>query len=286
MPYIIGVMMVLGILFAWWGKRFAVISWIAAFIILGIVGTIDFYLWEYDYGHNLDPTAAIKIPGMSYQPPLLGSKQLLNFTAHSYPDIAGYVVGFSILLAAFAVFIVDKQKKSSVGKEATLDDTKSQNGTAEQNTTSFLPLSGFLLMCMLAMTACNPQPQAIDYGKEECAHCKMAISDKRFSAQLLTVKSKAYKFDAIECMAAFVGDNKVGASDIHSLWVADYSGSSEFLPAKKSFYLRSENIQSPMGLNIAAFPSEKVYKQHQKQYGGDLYYWDSVRLLVVKQWSK
>jgi hypothetical protein len=29
---------------------------------------------------------------MTYQPPIIGSKQLLNFVAHSYPETGGYVL--------------------------------------------------------------------------------------------------------------------------------------------------------------------------------------------------
>ena len=61
------------------------LSWAIIFTILGALGIYDFYLWEYDYGHNLNPKAAISIPGMSYQPPIIGSKKLLNFTANSWP---------------------------------------------------------------------------------------------------------------------------------------------------------------------------------------------------------
>ena len=41
---------------------------------------------------NLNPNAPIIVPGMSYQPPLLGFKQLLNFGAYSYPDIGGWIM--------------------------------------------------------------------------------------------------------------------------------------------------------------------------------------------------
>lgn len=61
------------------------------FVIFGVLAMIDFYMWEYDYGHNLDPNAAIKVPGMAYQPPLIGFKQLLNFGAYSIPDIGGWI---------------------------------------------------------------------------------------------------------------------------------------------------------------------------------------------------
>ena len=83
-------------------KRF-VYSTLAVFIIFGIVSMIDFYRWNYDYGHNLDPNAAIKVPGMAYQPPLIGYKQLLNFGAYSIPDTGGWLLilaGLFILAAA------------------------------------------------------------------------------------------------------------------------------------------------------------------------------------------
>ncbi len=61
------------------------------FLLFGIAALVDFYIWEYNYGHQLDPNAPIKVPGMSYQPPLIGYKQLLNFGAYSIPDIGGWI---------------------------------------------------------------------------------------------------------------------------------------------------------------------------------------------------
>ncbi len=67
-------------------------AWTAFFAHRRAAGLVDFWYWGYDYGHDLDPTAAIKIPGFSYQPPVLGSKQLLNFTAHSWPALGGWAI--------------------------------------------------------------------------------------------------------------------------------------------------------------------------------------------------
>jgi copper chaperone NosL len=73
--------------------------------LCGVVGMLDYYRWGYDYGHDLDPKAAISIPGMSYDPPLIGYKSLLNFVAYSGPDIGGWIfitVGFvAVGLVAF-----------------------------------------------------------------------------------------------------------------------------------------------------------------------------------------
>lgn len=100
MPWIFGFLIVSGLAVAVSGNRTALLIWIILFILLAIAGLVDFYLWSYDYGHDLDPNAAIKIPGMTYQPPLIGSKQLLNIKATSLPGPGFYVSLLSIAIAA------------------------------------------------------------------------------------------------------------------------------------------------------------------------------------------
>ena len=71
------------------------------------------WLWGYDYGHNLNPDAAIKIEGMSYQPPLIGTKVLLNFAAFSGPDIGGWVFMGVALLMAILLYLEFKASKGN-----------------------------------------------------------------------------------------------------------------------------------------------------------------------------
>lgn len=110
-PKVIYAVMALGLVFALIGKRWLYFVWSLILGVLGILGLYDFYLWEYDYGHNLSPTAPIKVPGMAYQPPLFGEKMLLNFTAQSYPQGATYVFALAILLGYLA-FRYGKRKES------------------------------------------------------------------------------------------------------------------------------------------------------------------------------
>ncbi len=98
-PYIIMVMIGLGVIVALLNRGGLFLGWAMLMTLLAIAGIYDFYLWEYDYGHNLSPDAPIKIPGASFQPPLFGYKEILNFTAVSLPHIAGYFAGAAILLA-------------------------------------------------------------------------------------------------------------------------------------------------------------------------------------------
>ena len=110
-PFIIIFLIVFGLVSAFTGKRLLVYLWIVLFSVLAAVGLYDFYMWEYDYGHNLNPHAAIKIPGMAYQPPLIGSKMLLNFNAISMPDISFYILVFAILLAIITLVLDRKSNK-------------------------------------------------------------------------------------------------------------------------------------------------------------------------------
>lgn len=103
MPWLVGGLILLGILAVLLNRRWYYTAWLVLFAALIVVGLIDFYRWGYEYGHNLDPNAPIKVPEMSYQPPLLGSKQLLNFTAYSYPAAGGLIAFASFLLAAATV---------------------------------------------------------------------------------------------------------------------------------------------------------------------------------------
>ena len=68
-PIVVGIMAFLGLLAAWAPPKVR-LGWVVLMLVLGALGVYDFYLWEYDYGHNLSPTAPIKVPGMAYQPPI------------------------------------------------------------------------------------------------------------------------------------------------------------------------------------------------------------------------
>jgi copper chaperone NosL len=113
MPWIFAFMIATGIIGAIAGYRWILLSWLVLFIVLSIAGIIDYYLWGYEYGHNLSPDAPIKVPGMSYQPPLIGSKQLLNIKASSWPYWGSLFIVLSMLTAGFALY---REKFTGAGK--------------------------------------------------------------------------------------------------------------------------------------------------------------------------
>jgi copper chaperone NosL len=105
MIYIVGFIIAAGLLASLWNKRAGLIVYFFLLVAAGIGALVDFWMWGYDYGHNLNPEAAIKIEGMSYQPPLIGTKVLLNFTAFSGPDIGGWIfMVVGVLLFGLIIF--------------------------------------------------------------------------------------------------------------------------------------------------------------------------------------
>lgn len=106
MPIIVGVLVAGGLAAAAVGRRRLAQVWVGVFLVVALAGLADFWKWEYDYGHDLDmENAIIKVPGMSYQPPLIGSKQLLNFTATSIPGAGGWAAIISLGLAVTALVL-------------------------------------------------------------------------------------------------------------------------------------------------------------------------------------
>lgn len=115
LPYIIGAFALISIALIFINNRKFVLAFFATFILFVILAGVDFYRWNYEYGHNLDPNAAIKVPGMAYQPPLIGYKQLLNFGAYSIPDIGGWmliVAGLMLFYIVFKEFNLFKRKQT------------------------------------------------------------------------------------------------------------------------------------------------------------------------------
>lgn len=110
MPYIIFFFIGSGLVVSFLKRKYVAV-WIILLIAIMLIGLYDFYMWGYDYGHNLNPNAPIKVPGMSYQPPVIGTKKLLNITATSLPGIGSVIIFFSVMLAA-AAFIIDKRGKN------------------------------------------------------------------------------------------------------------------------------------------------------------------------------
>jgi copper chaperone NosL len=90
LPIVMAIFIGIGVIVLFFNRKIGYYIWTSLFVAIGICSFYDFYKWLYNYGHHLDPNAPIQVPGMTYQPPLLGYKKMLNFEVLSQPHIAGW----------------------------------------------------------------------------------------------------------------------------------------------------------------------------------------------------
>jgi copper chaperone NosL len=254
LPYVVGFFMLLGMVIAISGNRKILFAYICLSVIGGALAMYDFYQWGYDYGHNLDPTAPIQVPGLSYQPPLFGHKRLLNFDAYSFPHVGGWIVIAASGLMV-AVWVIEKLR---------LRKLKNKPLTK-------LALSSVLLLVLFS--SCSSQPEPFHYGQDLCHTCKMGIIDPKFGGELITTKGKLYKFDDLNCMALFIRSGKVPQSQIDKMVVINYEKEQDFMDVQKSYFLLSPALKSPMGGNTAAFASQEAAQKLNTEINGKIIRW-------------
>ena len=120
MPWIVGALVAAGLLVALIGRRGPLYGWVAALAAGGAAGLGDFWRWTYDFGHHLDTEhAIIRVPGMVYQPPLIGVKQILNFRAASWPAPGGVLLAVAFGLGAWALVLAVRERGALAGNGST-----------------------------------------------------------------------------------------------------------------------------------------------------------------------
>ena len=134
----------------------------------------------------------------------------------------------------------------------------------------------FLSIVSLLLASCDAKPEAINYGSDACHFCEMTIVDKQHASQVVTSKGKAYKFDAIECMAQSIQDEFKDTEMAHYL-VTDLDQPGELIDATTASYLVSENLRSPMGANLSAFKNEDAANKAQVKFTGKTYLWTEMQ---------
>lgn len=111
------------------------------------------------------------------------------------------------------------------------------------------------LLTVLALFACNTQkgPEPIAFGKDQCAFCKMTISNPLFGAELITDKGRVLKYDATECLVNHLNDD---APPHQKLYAVPYDQPKKLHSVEKLHFLISPDFRSPMGANLAAFSNK------------------------------
>ncbi|MEO8502047.1 MAG: hypothetical protein ABI565_14100 [Vicinamibacteria bacterium] len=103
MPFVLGAFALLFARTVVMGKMTHLIDSLVLYVYFGAFALWSFGYKMWTYGHNLAPTAAVKIP--PFMPPMYGYKQLANFEVYSYPALGSYALGAAALLLILAFFL-------------------------------------------------------------------------------------------------------------------------------------------------------------------------------------
>jgi copper chaperone NosL len=117
---------------------------------------------------------------------------------------------------------------------------------------AFVPLLAASQAAMTASCSAGPaRPAAVDTLNDTCGSCRMAVSDKHFSAQIVAPGEEPRFFDDLRCLrdyllrapslppraVAYVADHRTGS------WVR----------AARAIYIEVPSLSTPMGSHWVAY---------------------------------
>jgi len=264
MPWVVGTLALLALVVSLVGRRLPLVVWLGGVALAGIAGFAEFYRWSYRYGHDLAPDAIIKVPGMTYQPPLLGTKQLLNFTATSWPDSGGWcaVAAFALGVIALLPFL----RPQTLSKRAS------------SVAASVAPVTAMIALLLMS-AACSPSPTpVIAYGKADCTVCHMRIVDKRFGGAAVTAKGKLNQFESIECLANYA----ITVTGLRSVWVSNFDDPGTLVDVSVARFVRRNGPAGEMGGNLLAVSSATDTASLRQRFGVAALSWADVKQLAER----
>lgn len=134
-----------------------------------------------------------------------------------------------------------------------------------------------LIISLIFLPACSKEIATLEYGKDQCDHCRMTLTDKKYGAEIFTVKGKTIKFDAAECMLNYLKEKKTDDKEVEKYLVVNLTDPGVLIEAVKATFLISPKLRSPMGEDISSFAEKSTADKYAKEYGGEIYTWEELR---------
>lgn len=262
MPWIVGVLVLTALLVSAVGRRAPLFAWLGVVALAGAAGFAEFFRWSYRYGHDLAPDAIIKVPGMTYQPPLLGTKQLLNFTATSWPDSGGWLAVLAFVIGVIALL---PQLRPQLARSVV------HNVAAKA--VSVAAVFAFILVGSACASRSTPK---IAYGKTDCTVCHMRIVDARYGGLVLNAKGKVNQFESIECLANYA----ITVTGLRETWVTDFDHPGALVNASTARFVRRTDRTGEMGSNWIALDVSADTAQLRSRFGSAPLSWTQIRALA------
>lgn len=140
----------------------------------------------------------------------------------------------------------------------------------------------FLFSFLFLFLNCGVSPESINYGKDECEHCRMMVTDDKYGSEIVTDNGKIFKFDSIECLVEFAFEKKSIGDNNQTFLVTDFAVPKSLIDARRASYVQNDSFRSPMGLNVSALSNESELQKFLSANGGRKLTWVDV-IELVKQ---
>ncbi len=140
-------------------------------------------------------------------------------------------------------------------------------------------------LALLLSSCAAPGPEPLRYGEDVCDYCRMTIVEPNFGSELVTTKARIFKFDSIECLAAFEVTEKVAADDVHSLWVTDFPASPSLVNTLDAYFVHTDHARSPMGMGLFGFSSASAANTFAGEHQGSVVEWPDLVRIVGEAWK-
>jgi copper chaperone NosL len=123
------------------------------------------------------------------------------------------------------------------------------NGAPRDDKAVALAVLFGLALSFVACGAGAPEPAPLDTRNEQCASCRMAVSNARFSSQLVAPGELPRFFDDLGCLADFLKAGKAPAGAV--AFVADHR-TKAWVRADRAVYTKVPGLETPMGSHVIA----------------------------------
>ena len=137
------------------------------------------------------------------------------------------------------------------------------------------------LIAISILTGCgsetNDGPPSVRYGDSLCVECGMIISDERFTTATIIEGDRGNEpllFDDFNCQMIF--ESKHTELTIVHRWSHDH-GSSEWIHMADAWFVKSDQLHTPMASNIASFLTQADATAFSTSLEGDVVNFQSLQ---------
>jgi hypothetical protein len=114
MPFVLGALALLFLRAAVHGQLAQLLDVTVMYLYFALFSLWSFGYKLYRYGHDLAPTAAVKVP--AFMPPMFGYRKLANFDVYSYPAFASYALGAVAAVLLTGLFLAWRRGRAALAE--------------------------------------------------------------------------------------------------------------------------------------------------------------------------